>query len=275
MAELRIRDIMTRSFIQADAGLLQELQKQPDNKDWEAVIFRERSGKVKGIVGKGQLRGTAGHCMDLAEPFILSEEDEIDKAISLLQQGRGGILVTDGAGNITGVITPEALVKQLFAGWKKSQANLETLLKYASEAICIINDREEVEYWNPRAEVLYGIREKEILGRPIGKFFTNLMVTQSLRDGKVFKELYHQPREGAHVLITAVPIPAGERVIGSMSLERDIAAIVYFNEELSKTSVKVGQLKKEISRLSKKDAFSRIYGHSTVEWRRFISNAGL
>lgn len=266
MAKLSVKDIMTRSFIQADDESVKILHQQPDNKDWDAVILREKSGKVKGVIGRGQIIQAQGRleCLTLAEPATLSEDDQIDHAISLLLKGSGGVLIMDRDGNITGAIALEILVKKLFSGWQKSRAQLDTLLRCASEAICVINDREEVEYWNPSAEALYDIREKDILGQPISEFFTSLMVTKSLRDGKVFKDLYHQPREGAHVLITAVPVPVGDRIIGSMSLERDIGDIVYFNEELSKTSLKVGQLKKEINRLSKNDAFGRIYGHSTI-----------
>ncbi|MFZ5634308.1 MAG: sigma 54-interacting transcriptional regulator [Bacillota bacterium] len=272
MPDLKVKDIMSRSFIRADEGLLlQTVQRQAGDGDWEAVIVQNKSGKVRGIISRerilqwqGEQGEPAGRQPPLTRPAAVDEEDEITTVISLLLKGGGGVLVKDGAGSVTGVVTPEILIAKLFRGWQRSQALLDSMLKYASEAICIINEREEVEYWNPRAEVLYGIRRKDIVGRAITGFFSNIMVSRSLKDGKVFRDLYHQPREGSHVLITAAPVPAGGQVIGSISLERDIADIVYLNEELSKTSFKVGQLKKEINRLSKKDPFARIYGHSTA-----------
>lgn len=206
---------------------------------------------------------TAGKEPDLAGVPIAGEDDDIGKIIALLSRNEA-VMVAGGDGGIVGVITGKTLVEMLYSRWRKSQATLDTILGYVSEAVCVINGREEVEYWNPRAEVLYGIKSRDILGQPVGKFFPNVLASQSLRDRKVFKDLYHQPREGAHVLITAAPVTVGDRVIGSLSLERDIADIVYYNEELSRTSFKVRMLKKEISRLSKKDSFARIYGHSTI-----------
>lgn len=271
MPGLKVKDIMTRSFICVDAAsLLEKIKSQVRDGDWEAIILLADNGEIKGIVSgalilNSQAVGSkASDIFPWVNPISLSEEEGIGNILPLLQEKKGGALVKGAEGKITGVIPRDTLVSKIIGGWQKSQALLETLLQYAGEAICVINEREDVEYWNPRAEVLYGIREQDILGRPVGSFFTNLLVSRSLRDRKVFRDLYHQPREGAHVLITSAPVPVGDSIIGSISLERDIADIVYFNEELSRTGFKMGLLKKEINRLSKKDPFSRIYGHSTI-----------
>jgi len=271
MPGLKVKNIMTRSFIQvAGETLLEEIQSQVRDGQWEAVILLAGNGAIKGVVSGDRIldsRAVGSKASDIflrADPVSLSEEENISNILPLLREGKGGFLVKGAEGEITGVIPRDNLVGKLIGGWQKSQALLDTLLEYASEAVCVINQREDVEYWNPRAEVLYGIRQENILGRPIGSFFTNLLVSRSLRDNKTFRDLYHQPREGAHVLITSAPVPVGEKIIGSVSLERDIADIVYFNEELSKTGFKMGLLKKEINRLSKKDPFSKIYGHSTI-----------
>ena len=270
MPGLRAVDIMNASFLMADAGLqLGELRQKIAEKGFAAAVLTEE-GRVKGAVGQKEIAllkndtAAAAHFFNLAEPVSVREDLPIERVAELMQEGPGVILVTGEAG-VTGVITAESLVRGLLLERQKGQAYLDTLLRYSSEAVCAIGHRGEVEYWNPRAESLYGISAADIKGRPIGHFFSNLLVTQSLKDKKIFREVYHQPREGAHVLITAVPVLTGDgSTIGSISLERDIADIVYFNEELSKTAFKVSQLKSELSRLRKKDPFSRIHGHSST-----------
>ncbi|MFZ5647999.1 MAG: sigma 54-interacting transcriptional regulator [Bacillota bacterium] len=266
MPGMKVKDIMTRSFIEVNTGItLPELQKNLESGGWEAAIICDQGRGVKGVAGRDKIikAREAGKMPDLADAVTVGEDDDVEKVMSLLIQD-AGVLVAGGDGRVAGVVTRECLFGKLYGQWQKSQAILETILQFASEAVCVINEKEEVEYWNPRAEVLYCIKAREILGQPVSKFFSNILVSHSLRDRKVFKELYHQPREGAHVLITAAPVPVKDRVIGSLSLERDIADIVYYNEELSRTGFKMRMLKKEINRLSKKDSFARIYGHSTV-----------
>ncbi|MFZ5644303.1 MAG: sigma 54-interacting transcriptional regulator [Bacillota bacterium] len=271
MPELKARDVMTRSFLKAQTGMpLGKIRELAEDEGFEAVVFYHGE-EIKGVIGREALlrsleQGikTAEFLFGKGDPVRVSGDDPAGRVISLINQVAGGLLVIE-ENSVAGVITAEILMRRLYREREKSQAYLDTLLNYASEAICAINDKEEVEYWNPRAEILYGIKEKDIKGRLIGDFFTNILVSQSIKNKKVFREVYHQPRDGAHVLITSVPVSEGDkRVIGSLSLERDIADIVYFNEELSKTSFKVSLLKNEINRLSRKDAFSKIYGHSTV-----------
>lgn len=269
MPGLRAVDIMNASFLLADAGLrLGELREKIAEKGYAAAVLTEE-GRIVGAVGQKEIAllkndtAVAAELFNLAEPVSVGEDLPIERVAELMQEGPGVILVTGEAG-VTGIITADSLVQGLLLERQKGQAYLDTLLRYSSEAVCAIGHRGEVEYWNPRAESLYGISAGDIKGRDIGHFFSNLLVTQSLKDKKIFREVYHQPREGAHVLITAVPVLTGDgSAIGSISLERDIADIVYFNEELSKTTSKVSQLKSELSRL-KKNPFSRIYGHSST-----------
>ncbi|KJS68724.1 MAG: hypothetical protein JL50_03410 [Peptococcaceae bacterium BICA1-7] len=270
MPGLRAADIMNSSFLLVDTSLrLGELRQKIAEKGYAAVVFTEE-GRVLGAIGKKEMallktgNGAAADFFNLEEPVCVREDLPIEQVAGLMQEGTGVMPVTGDAG-VTGVITAASLVRGLLLERQKDQAYLDTLLRYSSEAVCAIGHRGEVEHWNPRAESLYGISAGDIKGRAIGQFFSNLLVTQSLKDKKVFREVYHQPREGAHVLITAAPVLTGEgSAIGSISLERDIADIVYFNEELSKTSYKVSQLKSELSRLKKKDPFARIQGHSSI-----------
>jgi PAS domain S-box-containing protein len=269
MPGLKAVNLMSANFLTADAGISPgELCAAISQKEYAAAVLT-REGRAVGVIGRRELLGLkpagsqeAGGVLTLGEPLHVREDEEIERVVQIVLEGPGAVLVR-GEGGLTGVITADLLLQGLWKENARCQAYLDTLLKYASEAACVIDHRGEVQYWNPRAQSLYGIPESEIKGRDIGEFFTNLLVTQSLQDKKVFREVYHQPREGAHVLITAAPVyDRGGGAIGSISLERDIADIIYFNEELSRTTFKVSQLRNELSRLSKKDPFARIYGHS-------------
>ncbi|AVX21537.1 PAS domain S-box-containing protein [Carboxydocella sporoproducens DSM 16521] len=272
MSSLTAAAVMSTAFLRREAHIpLSHLQAQLTSTRAEAVLILGKKGQIRGLLSRERILAARSEqplpiskVFSLSRPVTIGPDFSLAKILAFFNQQHPGLVVVDENQNPLGVITWEILTTGIIRGWLKSQAILDTLLNHASEAICIINEREEVEYWNPRAEILYGIKAREILGQPVSKFFPNVLVSHSLKENKVIRESYHQPREDAHVLITAAPIQCENRVIGSLSLERDIGDIVYLNQELTRTSTTVKKLRKEINRLSQKNAFATIYGHSTI-----------
>lgn len=268
----KVKDFMTTSFIKQPIGItMSALQEQLKKNKWEAVVFYDNNDEPKSVISTklillihGQQELTVEEVISLIPPLIVGEEDDVTRVIPAITKENMGSLVKDKDGKISGVITTDILVSLIFEDWQRSQAQFDKILEIANESICIINDKEEVECWNPKSELLYNIKAKEILGQPIKKYFPNDMISQTLRERKVIKDSYHQPRESSHVLITSAPIMVGNKLIGSLSMERDIGDVVYLNEELTRTSVKVKQLKQELNSLSKYDFFAKIYGHSSI-----------
>lgn len=272
MSALTAATLMATSYLRREAETpLAQLQAQLTSTRAEAVLVLGKKGQIQGLLSRERIltsrsepQLTLKQAFALKRPQLIEPEYPLAKILTFFNQHHPGLVVVDNEQNPQGVMTWESFSRALLQGWQRSQAILTALLNHASEAVCIINDREEVEYWNPRAEILYGIKAREIIGQPVSKFFPNVLVSRSLKENRVIHESYHQPREGAHVLITAAPIQAENRVIGSLSLERDIGDVVYLNQELTRTSTTVKKLRKEISRLTQKNAFATIYGHSTI-----------
>ena len=144
-------------------------------------------------------------------------------------------------------------------------ARWSELLDVLEEAVCVIDAENRVVDWNRRAELLYGIASAEIIGQPIGKFFSNLMVTQAMQDGLLVREAYHKPCPGTHVLINAQPVRLDGKIVGGVSAERDITEVVNLNQQLSEAGNEVRSLREEIDKMqATADEFSAIYGHSPL-----------
>ena len=140
---------------------------------------------------------------------------------------------------------------------------LNSLLESSFDAVCMIDDREKVIYWNSQAENLYSLKREDILGRNIGDFFSNLILTTVLKEGAPVLGAYHQPRPGIYVLINAYPVCRGRNIIGSVSVERDITGMVLLNRDLVKANHKALSLQREIARLNTDpDPFKALAGHS-------------
>ena len=164
--------------------------------------------------------------------------------------------------------SPEELKKlcqELLAENLLQAARWSELLDVLEEAVCVIDAENRVFGWNRRAELLYGIAATEIIGQPIGKFFSNLMVTQAMQDGLLVREAYHKPCPGTHVLINAQPVRLDGKIVGGVSAERDITEVVNLNQQLSEAGNEVRSLREEIDKMqATADEFSAIYGHSPL-----------
>lgn len=155
------------------------------------------------------------------------------------------------------------MVEQLIELYYQQEARLQAVLDTVGEAICIIDDCDQVVAWNERAEKLYGISAAEITGKPIEQFFSNLLLTKVMKQRQEVKEKYHKPCPGTHVLINAKPVRMTDKVIGGICAERDITEMVQLNQKLSETSLEVQSLKQEIDKIHlQTDCFSGICGHS-------------
>jgi len=166
------------------------------------------------------------------------------------------------------VSSPEELkqlCRDLLAENLLQTARWKELLDVLEEAVCVIDAENRVIGWNRRAELLYGIAATEIIGQPIGKFFSNLMVTQAMHDGRLVREAYHKPCPGTHVLINAQPVRMDGKIVGGVSAERDITEVVNLNQQLSEAGNEVRSLRQEIDKIqATADEFSAIYGHSPL-----------
>jgi len=128
-------------------------------------------------------------------------------------------------------------------------ASLRPLLDLIDLAVTIVDADGRVVAWNARAERLYGIAARDILGRAITGFFTpaSLMVRRVLETGQRVEWTYHQPRPGIFVLVSAAPVLQDGKVAGAMAVERDVTDMVELSGELTRARGQVAALEQRLS----------------------------
>ncbi|AEF94165.1 PAS modulated sigma54 specific transcriptional regulator, Fis family [Desulfotomaculum nigrificans CO-1-SRB] len=196
--------------------------------------------------------------------LLVKVGDTVSEVVEQWTKNPGSIpLVTDDDGKPLGVLDPLTTASVLLAEFTRLRAYLDRLLALVNDSICGIDEQHRVVIWNSKAEELYGVKAETILSAPIEDFFSNIRITTCMHENKVVNGHYHQPCEGAHVLINAGPVCIGQKVIGGISAEKDITEIVHLNQELSKASSQVKLLEQEIKKISGQDcAFSKLTGRS-------------
>ena len=211
-----------------------------------------------------------GECLvsageDLGCPAI-SGERGLNSLFPLFSAGAEKVNVYDNPesrSGFKGIIGRSGFLLFLQAGMQAVAARMHSILQSSNDAICMVDEKEVVIIWNRQAEILYGIKEQEITGKDIHLFFDNLVLTKVLQSKTPVLGSYHQPWPGTHVLINSYPVLLNGRVIGSVSVERDITNMVTLNRDLVKAIKRADFLEEEIAKLGQGgDPFAEIYGRS-------------
>lgn len=172
-------------------------------------------------------------------------------------------VIKNASNKPTGMLDPLHAAGALHAELVKVRSFFEAVLCQVNESVCGIDKLHRVVVWNPKAEELYEIKSEQILAARIEDFFSNLRVSNCMHEKKELKGHYHQPCDGTHVLINSAPVMAEDKVIGGLSVEKDITELVQLNQELTKASSQVKLLEQEIRKISGLDcAFRKLIGRS-------------
>jgi len=152
-------------------------------------------------------------------------------------------------------------------------AYFETVLNTINDSCTVVNADQEVLVWTKGAERLFSVKQEDIIGKPITKFFNpeRLELLNTLKNGTSLYHKQHQAREDLVVLINSNPVYLDGEIIGAVVSEVDITSQIRLYNELSNTSEKLFELEKE-SKVFDEDPFKMIRGNSE-KLRKTISMA--
>lgn len=101
---------------------------------------------------------------------------------------------------------------------------LKAMLEYAQEGIIAINNEGIVTIFNPFAQSLTGISEKEAIGRPISQILSSIRLTDVLESGS--EEIGEIINFGpAQVMLNRIPIRVNGKIAGAIATFQEITKI--------------------------------------------------
>lgn len=164
-------------------------------------------------------------------------------------------------GRLVGVIRQEQIRDYYYSNMEKVWVDLNQIIDNIHEAVSVIDKDGKVILWNRSAERLYNLSFEKIAGEDIRKFFPNAAMLKVLNTKKSVSNIYHSPREGAHVAISALPIFDGGEFKGVVASERDLTEVKELSEKLQYANGMLDFLKNEIKKFSV-SGFENIIGES-------------
>jgi len=167
----------------------------------------------------------------------------------MLVKDIGRLPILDG-GQIVGVIRQDHIRDYLYMGIEQTSFILKYILDNIQEAVCVVDKEGKVVIWNKNAEKLYGISEDKIKGKFLIDYFPNAIDAKIIETKEPIKNVYHTPKEGCHIIISAVPIYIKGEFIGVVSTDRDISEIKNMQNQLRKANEKLEFLENQFSKFT-------------------------
>ncbi len=130
---------------------------------------------------------------------------------------------------------------------------LKTMLEYAYEGIVAINSDGIITIFNPFAQSITGIPEKEAIGLPISKILPSIRLTDVLESGSEdIGEIINFGR--AQVIVSRIPILVSGKIVGAVATFQDVTKIQSMEARIRREIFSQGHLAKF--------SFNDIYGTS-------------
>lgn len=147
--------------------------------------------------------------------------------------------------------------------FNEKNEELQIILDSINDAICVVDKNGITKYWNKAAEKLYQISREKIINRHIKDFFPNSLLPRIIKEEKAYENIYNSPRENCYNVISASPLYIDNKLVGGLSLDRDITELIKTTELLVKAQSNIHVLEQEISMISRnRFSFSQILGNN-------------
>ena len=191
----------------------------------------------------------------------VNSNESIFNCRSIMIKNNIGRLPVLENGMIVGVLREEHIGDYFYKGVEEAELAIKHIFDNIHEAVCVVDNKGRIVIWNKNAEKLYGFSETELKGKLLVEYFPNAMDLKVSDTKEGVKNIYHSPKEGYHVIISASPIIIDGKLYGVVSTEKDISEVEELQNELNKARKQLEILERQIKGYSQ-EPFKRIIGKS-------------
>ncbi len=154
---------------------------------------------------------------------------EIVEAVKTSPVGMG--VVVDGQNHVRGVFTKVDMIMALFRESDLLNARLRAVYQAMHNGLVSVNEAGLITMLNPAAEALLGVREEEVLDKPVEQVLPGLNLVDVIALGRVEVGKKYEIG-GRALLVNCTPVLDGGRTAGAMAIFQDLTELEQVAAEL-------------------------------------------
>ncbi|MBN2899523.1 MAG: sigma 54-interacting transcriptional regulator [Clostridia bacterium] len=264
-------DVLSKSFIKVKSHctLAQAIERMLEENLTEVFIVTEEE-QLTGVItlkDVADIKGRGGNISLPVKEFLrddiisISDMTPLARCRDIMLKKKIGRLPVVEDDKIVGVIRSSQIRDNFYMKMEEFNIQLTNIINSLHEAVCGIDHQGDVVLWSKNAETLYGVSADDIIGKPLADYFPEAILLKVLRTQKRVDNVYHEPRKGTHIAISASPLYVEGEFIGVVSSDRDITEVRTLSQRLQKATDTLKFLESEVQRISS-DGFGKIVGKS-------------
>ncbi len=201
----------------------------------------DQEGRLLGIFTRFNLFDSllSGHDLEQAVDYFFTRQvvtaspdvpyREVAEIVKKSPVGMG--VVVDGQKRILGVFTKVDMIMALFKQADLLNARLQAVYRAMHNGLVLVDFQEQVVLLNPAAQKMLGVKEEEVLGRPLPEVFPELRLKEVISTGRI--EIGKKYMLGGRaVVVNCTPIICGEEVVGAVAILQDLTEWEHLAAEL-------------------------------------------
>ncbi|KAB3531027.1 CBS domain-containing protein [Alkaliphilus pronyensis] len=166
---------------------------------------------------------------------------------------------------LIGIIRIDNLLNSYYLKLESINRQYKHVINHMHEAVTVTDPAGNVLLWNKRAEMIYDIKEKDIIYKKLEDFFPNALTLSVLEEKIPIENIYHAPKPNYYVIISALPVFIDGEFVGVVATEKDITENRDLSLKLESANLEIDLLKEEVEKFTKESfTLGKILGKSPV-----------
>ena len=126
---------------------------------------------------------------------------------------------------------------------KKYMDWIEEMIDSINDGILVIDIEGVVQFVNKEYTNITGVREVDIVGRPLSEVRKGAVLTNALKDGRRREGIYRKEGKVEYIIDTA-PVYKDGKIVGAVSVCKGLNEVHYLAKELRRSQERIARLEK-------------------------------
>jgi phosphotransferase system HPr (HPr) family protein len=244
------------------------------NEDNRIILFNKAAERITGITSNEIIGKKANEVLEgskLHEVLKTGKKSVHDKqklGNTTIITNRAPIIVDN---NIIGAVAVFQDISEIerLSGRLESVMEIKerfgNILRYASDGICMVDEKGIITYVNPEFEKIWNVNKSEIQGKYIEDVLPNSAIAKVIKTGKKHLGVIVKEEEGVKIISNASPIFINDVFKGVVSISKEETQLYTMVQKLNEAEAKIKYFKEELDRKQNIDeAFRIIIGESGI-----------